>query len=206
MRLLPISSAEVRKLGKDTAHVARFDPALFPGLGDDAYVATLDLSHQVHCLNELRKMAFVDYPYDAGDDGGDWDPAAAATGAGPKLVPPMTRSKKHSRLFWIHLRHCTDMLLQNLLCHADTELFTFGWLDTQELPYPDFNIDKKCRRWEDLLGWRDGRASGVDMDVYGEMRRPEDLRPMEAPEAWYRMAGYGSSVLYDGEGKLAWET
>ena len=197
MRLFPISSSEVRSIGKDTEHVARFDPHLFPHLGEDAYVATLDVSHQVHCLNELRKMAFVDYPYEKGDDGGDWDPVS-----GPKLVPPMAR-RDHSRIFWIHLRHCTDMLLQNLLCHADTELFTFGWLDTVENPYPDFNIDRVCRRWEDLVAWRDERADAVDMDVYGEMRRPEDVRPMRAADAWYQMAGYHSSVLFDDDGKPA---
>ena len=78
-------------------------------------------------------------------------------------------------------------------------------MDTQELPFPDFNINRVCRRGEDLLEWRDGRAEGVDMDAYAEMRRPEGTRPMEAPEAWYRMAGYRHSVLFDREGRPSGE-
>ena len=52
-------------------------------------------------------------------------------------------------------------------------------------PCLDLNIDELCRRWEDLLEWKDKRADAVDRDVYDRMRRPEGVRvkPIEAPEA-----------------------
>ena len=86
MHTFPITRKQVLALGKDPEIAARYDDAYW-GLGEDAYIAALDSQHKMHCLNELRKVAFADY------------------GANPQ-------KKKLRDIDWIHLRHCTDMLTQ----------------------------------------------------------------------------------------------
>jgi Mycotoxin biosynthesis protein UstYa len=87
MHTFPITRKQILALGKDPETAARCDSEYW-GMGDDAYIAVLDTQHKMHCLNEIRKMAFADY------------------GRG---YPPV---RKQRELDWIHLRHCMDMLVQ----------------------------------------------------------------------------------------------
>lgn len=92
MPTFPLSKDDVIALGKDPKEVALYPDEVF-GLGEDAYIGSLDSLHKMHCLNELRKMTFENY--------------------GNKT------DAEHGRLWWVHLRHCVDMLAQDLLCYAD---------------------------------------------------------------------------------------
>ena len=155
MPVFPITGKDVAAMGKDPALAARFPDEVF-GLGDDAYVASLDIQHKIHCVNELRKMSFADY----GED---------------------TPTKKgHGRLWWVHLRHCVDMLAQDLICHADAELITYQWRDTQPIPFPDFGINRQCRDFEPLFEYRDEHI--VDMTKFNANRKKpkeDKVLPME---------------------------
>jgi hypothetical protein len=146
MPTFPITREEILALGKDPETSARFPDGEF-GLGDEAYIASLDVLHKIHCLNELRKMTFADY----GED---------------------TPTKKgHGRLWWVHLRHCVDMLTQDTICHADADLITYRWVDTQDKPFPDFSINRQCRSLDAVLEYRDEHM--VDMEQYVSMEKPE---------------------------------
>jgi hypothetical protein len=50
IRPIPITKEQIRKLGKNPDTVAKLGNDVW-GLGDDAYVATLDVFHVLHCLN-----------------------------------------------------------------------------------------------------------------------------------------------------------
>ena len=145
----PISRDDVIALGKDPQTVARYPTSQF-ALGDEeAYIASLDVQHKLHCLNELRKMAFVDY--------------------GESDAPKKRRT--HGQLWWIHLRHCLDMLAQDMICHADADVITYRWMDAQPGPFPDFGINRLCRSLDDVLRYRDERK--VDLEKYMAMEKPK---------------------------------
>lgn len=55
-----ITHADALVLGNDPETVAQFPNEIF-GKGPDAYVASLDSLHKLHCVNEIRKMTFEDY-------------------------------------------------------------------------------------------------------------------------------------------------
>ena len=142
----PITRDDVIALGKDPETVVRYPNEDF-GLGAESYVATLDVQHKIHCLNELRKMAFIDYG---------------------KTKP---RGKAHGQLWWIHLRHCLDMLTQDMLCHADADLITYRWMDAQPYPQPDMSTNRQCRNIDNVLQYRDEHK--VDVDRYLAMQKPK---------------------------------
>lgn len=171
MRSFVITKQDIVRLGKDPEIAAKY-PNDYWGLGNDAYIGQLDVFHQIHCLNELRSMAFADYGME---------------------IPI---KKPHKALWWIHLRHCTDMLLQNIMCHADADIITYQWMDTQKFPFPDFSINRKCRNFHDLLRWRDEHA--VSREKYEGMRKPDGVKQVPAEREYYEMFGFDDSDLFPG--------
>ena len=145
-------------------------------------------------------MTFADYPTSDSEDS-----------APPPQHSQQRRRKKHSPLWWIHLRHCTDMLVQNLICHADADLITYNWMDTQEHAYPDFSVVKQCRDFEALVRWRDEHR--VDREKYlsvvrkpegREEREREGIQVLEMEKGYYDMFGFGGSEIFP-EGRNASE-
>ena len=158
-RMFAISSSEVKRLGKDPSKTIKFPPEY--GLGDDAYMASLDIFHQIHCLNAIRWEAFKDYYW----DGEKYHEEMYSKHRAPK--------REHTEFEWIHLRHCTDMILQALMCNANTEMITMTWMEEQENPWPDFNIQKKCIDFEALKAWRDENAE--PLDKLATLKKPQNL-------------------------------
>lgn len=175
--MFPITRQDVEKLGKRPETVARFGNDRFH-LGDEAYVGILEINHQVHCLNQLRKMAFADYP-----------PYREQKGA----------KKQYGDLWWLHVRHCTDMLLQNILCHADADIVTYRWVDTAKYPQLDFSINKRCRDLGTIFDWRDRQRAHMNKSIGPE--KPKNTKPIPAEKGYYEMFGYEGSELFDMDGQ-----
>ncbi|KAG6103204.1 hypothetical protein E4U31_002976 [Claviceps sp. LM219 group G6] len=60
IRPIPVTREQIIKMGKDPDTVAKLEDDDW-GLGDDAYVAALDVFHNLHCLNVLRQAAYATY-------------------------------------------------------------------------------------------------------------------------------------------------
>lgn len=174
-RKFALTGEQVQRLGKDPAKVVKFPPEY--GLGDDAYMGALDIFHQIHCLNILRQEAFKDYYF----DGERYHEEMYG--------PNSTHRRVHSKLFWIHIRHCTDMLLQTLMCNADTEMLTTTWIEGEDYPYPDFNINKKCKSFDAIVQWRDQHAEPLEK-IKG-LRKPYDQSKQS--DAYWEI--YGNAAL-----------
>ncbi|RDW63337.1 hypothetical protein BP6252_10882 [Coleophoma cylindrospora] len=159
-RTIPITADEVRKLGKDPATVAKFEDS-FWHLGPDAYMAQIDVFHQLHCLNSLRKLAY------------------------PEIYGEPNTSTTFPELFLVHHNHCIDILMQHIMCQASPEMYTMQWVETQTYPFPDFSINKKCKNFWGLVDWR--KENGVDTDMWLKMRKPDGIEEVPLPPEFIEM-------------------
>jgi hypothetical protein len=151
---ITIDTTEAISLGRDPSVLIRA-PSDW-GHGPDRYIAMLDLNHQLHCVDQLRRAAFRDeYPVDVNGPRGAF-------------------MKEH----WMH---CVHILYQNVMCTGSTEAITYNWRDTQHFPVPDFDVQKVCRNSEALLEFQE-REKIVDMDVKRDgMVRPDDAVVLPLP-------------------------
>ncbi|TRX87840.1 hypothetical protein FHL15_011258 [Xylaria flabelliformis] len=91
-----------------------------------------EFSHQLHCVNLLRKASHFKYGY-------------------YKTHDPDFRDKEET--FKIHLDHCVEMLRQFVMCRAEVGLVTAHWIEQRARPWPDFNTKQICRDFDGVLKW-----------------------------------------------------
>ncbi|KAF9220030.1 hypothetical protein BS17DRAFT_358952 [Gyrodon lividus] len=110
--------------GNDTTSVTKFRPEDGGG-----YMSQIDVYHQIHCLDLLRKYLRRDYyaPFDVS--------------FGSKLRP--------------HLGHCVEIIRQKLMCTADLTMVTYDWVQGLADPYPNLSTVHQCVDYEKIIGWSD---------------------------------------------------
>ncbi|RDW82689.1 hypothetical protein BP6252_03801 [Coleophoma cylindrospora] len=112
-----IQEAQILKLQKSV------DASKTP---DGDYLVGVEVVHQLHCLDMLRRWTYPEYYGNAG-------------------------MFRHKDLLRNHTDHCIDMLRQNLICTSDVSLVTHNWVKGFEMPQPNFNVVHKCRNFDDIL-------------------------------------------------------
>ncbi|KAF4959414.1 hypothetical protein FSARC_10739 [Fusarium sarcochroum] len=161
IRVFPITESEVRRLGKDPELLVKFPPEY--GLGDNAYMGQIDMFHQIHCLNLLRHLAWAEYHRNG------------------------TAKKPFSDLHWVHVSHCTDILMQNLMCNGNLDIVTFNWVETQTNPFPDFGVKHQCRDFDAIYEWQDKHS--VPKEWGRNVTRPVGAKQIPISEEYYRIYG-----------------
>ncbi|KAI4247944.1 MAG: hypothetical protein L6R42_009450, partial [Xanthoria sp. 1 TBL-2021] len=117
--------------------------------------ATLEVFHQLHCLNFIREYTHKDY-YES-------------------RSPSFTDSPEMVR---IHVDHCIEILRQKLTCDADVGVITYNWVAVRDLPWPNFNVLHKCRNFEGVVEWSKKHNAPYDGVP---LRKPSWVKGLENP-------------------------
>jgi hypothetical protein len=100
--------------------------ARYPDEYGGGYMANVEVIHQLHCMDMLRKASWGDH------------------------------ANSSDKNFWrIHLDHCIEMLRQNIMCRGDVTMITYDWVEGVKDPFPNFNIPHRCRNFDNVLKWID---------------------------------------------------
>lgn len=152
-----ISEDDVRKAGKDPTRTVRAPEDW--GYGTNAHIAQVEVFHQLHCLNAIRKALYYDHYLR------------------PKYGDHPTE------LHWTHLSHCLHIVQQNIMCHADLSVITHNWVETQRHPWPDFNVRHQCRDFDAVWKWHDeNQVEAVEGDKWERIRKPDNVVAMKLPD------------------------
>ncbi|TRX87839.1 hypothetical protein FHL15_011257 [Xylaria flabelliformis] len=97
------------------------------------YLGTLAATHQIHCVNSLRKGLWFNYKHykDMNDvlfQGED---------------PPEE-----------HLTHCVEMIRNAVMCFGDVSVITYNWKEGHAGPKASFKSMHSCQKWDKIEEWR----------------------------------------------------
>ncbi|KAI1099047.1 hypothetical protein F4804DRAFT_345812 [Jackrogersella minutella] len=99
-------------------------------LDGELYRTGLDVFHQLHCLDYIRKALYPDY-YPQEDI---------------------------TRLFMMHVEHCIDYIRQALMCAADSTPVRLQWRKESHHLIPKFDMYHTCRNFEMLKDFSNQHA------------------------------------------------
>ncbi|KAL8660536.1 MAG: hypothetical protein Q9202_006459 [Teloschistes flavicans] len=117
--------------------------------------ATLEVFHQLHCLNLIREYTYKDY-YES---------------RSPSFTDPpeMVRT---------HVDHCIEILRQKLMCDADVGVITYNWVAIRGLPWPNFNVVHQCRNFDGVVEW--GKRHNAPYNGV-PLKRPAGIVGLQTP-------------------------
>ncbi|KAI1208509.1 uncharacterized protein F4807DRAFT_468719 [Annulohypoxylon truncatum] len=123
------------------------------------YLASVEVFHQLHCLDLLRKAAQPNYDYYS------------------QLGEPMFHDDSLYQLS-THIGHCLDILRQSLTCNPDHALIGYVHVDGQDFPVPNFpSVKHQCsppEQFEELRRWTKEKA--VEELTLGDLLDKTDAR------------------------------
>ncbi|KAJ7462819.1 hypothetical protein B0H11DRAFT_1815975 [Mycena galericulata] len=113
----------------------------YPILGDNpaTYMLALDVFHELHCLDEIRKAMYPDYY-------------------------PHSAEGIHTS----HMRHCLSSLRQSIMCASDISTVVWQWSEKSQAAKERSDILHTCRDFAKIQQWGREHFAGAmqDMTIY----------------------------------------
>ncbi|KAG2043235.1 hypothetical protein BDR03DRAFT_506103 [Suillus americanus] len=126
----------------------------YPQSNGGGFMASLEVHHQMRCLNFLRKSTWSDHY---------------------KLDPLFQRDPSVVRMY---LDDCVELIRQSIMCNAEVAMITWDWVKNRTAPYPDFNTRHACRKFENVMDW------AVQHADRSEVTRMEDTIDLPFPHQY----------------------
>ncbi|KIJ63431.1 hypothetical protein HYDPIDRAFT_92696 [Hydnomerulius pinastri MD-312] len=130
--IMQLPRSEADRLPNKTAPI--------PG-DEDNYIFTLDVFHQLHCLNNVRQALHPEY-YDE------------AYYVSKGLHNPMKLHVEGHEGF-DHMGHCIDSLRESIMCSADITPIVWAWDERQKQTSPRLDVVHVCRDYGKIQEWAD---------------------------------------------------
>ncbi|KAJ7840997.1 hypothetical protein B0H13DRAFT_1731986 [Mycena leptocephala] len=102
------------------------------------YIAELDVYHELHCLNTIRKaLDPMYYP--------EWD----------------TTKVQYAR---DHISHCVEWIRSSIMCHSDISVVVWQWDARANYTMPRTNVPHTCRNFDAIQEWARENSLEGDFD------------------------------------------
>ena len=159
--------------------------------GTKRYLVQLDVWHQLHCLNDLRKLLYPDR-FPGLEELKDKDGVIDTTDSVFRhwgefnILTPIISSFNFE--LTVLLDHCVDALRQTLMCHADVSPISFHVnVPVAHGVFPRLSTSHTCRDFGKIQDWAKRNAAGVWDPI---------ITPQQAEEI-IRDAGFDQSPFED---------
>ncbi|KAJ7349881.1 hypothetical protein DFH08DRAFT_807217 [Mycena albidolilacea] len=102
------------------------------------YIAELDVYHELHCLNTIRKaLDPVYYP--------EWD------------ITKVQYARDH-------ISHCVEWIRSSIMCHSDISVVVWQWDAQANYTVPKTNVPHTCRNFDAIQEWARENSLEGDFD------------------------------------------
>ncbi|KAJ6501619.1 hypothetical protein C8R47DRAFT_970065 [Mycena vitilis] len=124
------------KIPRDQA--IRLPNKTYPILGDEptTYMLALDVFHELHCLDEIRKAMH------------------------PSYYPHTTEGMNTN-----HMRHCLSSLRQSIMCTADISTIVWQWSEKSQAAKERSDVLHTCRDFSKIQDWGRQHFAGSMQDM-----------------------------------------
>jgi hypothetical protein len=127
-----ITRKELAQVGMDASIALKVPPE--QGFGDDVYVASVAVRHNIHCLDYIRRaLAYDHYFREAFED-------------------DETSKRGHEG----HVNHCIQVIRHALVCAASTDLVPYFWSHDDTIV--DYITHPTCGNYRGIGEWAASRA------------------------------------------------
>ena len=107
------------------------------------YIVELDVFHQLHCLNSLRKLAYPDvYTID------------------------LTSGSEEAAENIYHMEHCYEQLRQSLQCSSDISTIYWEWSVKKQKMFGNVRTTHTCKNFEKIRDWAVEHKAQSDLDFF----------------------------------------
>ncbi|EAT89460.1 hypothetical protein SNOG_02729 [Parastagonospora nodorum SN15] len=105
-------------------------------LDRDGYLGTIGVYHGLHCMRRIYWHLHEDTYF-------------------------KNRTAEARAVEIVHARHCLGVVVNDLMCNADTALYTFGYYpDRDPIPRLKSGASRQCLKWDPFHQWATDRAPG----------------------------------------------